>query len=189
MEASLAKVPAFLLLPLLTACSLDYAQDQATTASAPEFTLRAASFFRYEDNEVSFSLDSPRIEQYASPPVTFVEDASFIAYSGTGEPDAEGTCGLLAISQVEGQDGSELTFYGGVRLERLGDGTILEGTALRWNTVSGAVASPSEELTTLTRGAMTLEGFGFCAREEGSEFSFASGVSGFIVPEAEEGER
>ncbi len=189
MEAFLAKASLFLFFPLLASCSLNYAQNQVETSTSPEFTLRTASFFRYEDNAISFSLDSPRIEQYASPAVTYVEDAEFSSYSKEGVLETKGSCKLLGISQTNRQDDSELSFYGEVRLEKLDDGTILEADALKWNTGTGKVASPSQKITTMTRGEMTLEGMGFSAREKGSEFSFASDVSGFIITdEADEEE-
>ncbi len=183
MEAFLAKIPLFLLFPLLASCSLNYAQNQAETSSSPEFTLKTASFFRYEDNAISFSLDSPRIEQYASPAVTYVEDAEFSSYSKEGELETKGKCKLLGISQTNRQDNSELSFFGEVHLEKLDDGTTLEGDALKWNTGTGKVASPSKKVTTMMRGGMTLEGVGFSAQEKNSEFSFASEVSGFIITE------
>ncbi|MBP5464374.1 MAG: LPS export ABC transporter periplasmic protein LptC [Treponema sp.] len=170
-----------LLLPPLASCSLNYAQNQAELSSSPEFTLRTASFFRYEDNAISFSLDSPRIEQYSSPSVTFVEDAVFSSYSKDGELETKGRCSLLGISQTNRQDESELTFYGEVFLEQLDDGLTLESDALKWNTGTGRVAAPSKGLVTLTKGGLTLEGEGFSAQEKGTAFSFAANVSGFII--------
>lgn len=177
-----------LLLPPLASCSLNYAQNQPESSSSPEFTLRTASFFRYEDNAISFSLDSPRIEQYASPSVTFVEDAVFASYSRDGVVETKGRCSLLGISQPDSlQDESELTFYGDVFLEQLEDGLTLEGDALKWHTGTGRVAAPAEGVVTLTKGDLTLEGEGFSAQEKGTAFSFASNVSGFIIT-ADDGE-
>ncbi|MBP5157105.1 MAG: LPS export ABC transporter periplasmic protein LptC [Treponema sp.] len=187
MEASLTKVVAVLFIPLLAACSLDYTQNRSVESSSPEFTLKAASFYRYENNTISFSLDSPRIEQYSSPSTTFVEDASFSSYSKQGTLETTGRCSLLGIDQ-SGENGSqELTFYGSVVLERLEDGMTLEGEALKWNTGTGKLASSMTAPTSLVRGGLSLEGMGFSAREKDGEFQFASQVSGFIVTDDEEG--
>ncbi len=187
MEVFLTKVSLLLFLPLLASCSLNYAQNQPETSSSPEFTLKTASFFRYEDNAISFSLDSPRIEQYSSPAVTYVEDAMFSSYASDGGLETKGRCRLLGIAQTDRHDESELTFYGEVFLEQLDEGMILEGDALKWNTGTGKVAAPSKGLVTLTKGDLTLEGEGFAAREKGAEFSFASNVSGFIITDDAEG--
>ncbi len=180
-----AHAAVLLFLPLVASCSLNYAQNAAVGSSSPEFTLRSASFFRYEDNAISFSLDSPRIEQYASPPVTFVEDAEFSSYSADGAVEAQGSCELLGIEQLGRQGRARLTFYGSVVMEKPDEGLTLEGEAIKWSTLTGRIASSG--LTTVTKGGLTLEGRGFSAQEKGSEFSFASGVSGFIITDEEDG--
>ena len=165
---------------------MDYTQNKSVESTSPEFTLKAASFYRYEDNIISFSLDSPRIEQYASPSTTFVEDAVFSSYSRQGALETTGRCSLLGIDQ-SGENGSqELTFYGSVVLERLDDGMTLEGDAVKWNTGTGTLASPKTAVTTLVREGLTLEGMGFAAREKEGEFQFSSEVAGFIVTDDEE---
>ncbi|MBQ3801975.1 MAG: LPS export ABC transporter periplasmic protein LptC [Treponema sp.] len=179
---------AFLLVffPFLASCSLNYEQNKAVESSSPQFTLRTASFFRYEDNEVSFTLDSPRIEQYNSPPVTYVEDAVFSSYSEDGTLEAKGRCSLLGIGRSGNMDNSELCFYGAVVMEQPDEEMTLEADALKWNRTSGRVASPASSVTTMTKGGLTLEGKGFAAREKGAEFSFASDVSGFIITDDDE---
>ena len=162
-------------------CSLNYDQDKAVESSAPQFTLKTASFFRYEDNEVSFSLDSPRIEQFVSPPATYVEDAVFSSYAADGSVESKGRCDLLGIGQAGGKDNSEFSFYGSVVMEQPEDGMMLEGDALKWNKITGRVASSKDSFTTLTKDGLTLEGKGFSAHEKGAEFSFSSEVSGFII--------
>ncbi len=181
MEVSLTKLAVILLFPVFSSCSLNYEQNAAVESSAPQFTLRTASFFRYEGNAVSFSLDSPRIEQYSSPSVTYVEDAVFSSYSEDGTLEAKGRCKLLGIGRAGNKDNSELSFYGAVVMEQPEEGMKLEADALKWNRTSGRVASPESSVTTMTKDGLTLEGKGFSARERGAEFSFSSDVSGFII--------
>ncbi|MBQ9539179.1 MAG: LPS export ABC transporter periplasmic protein LptC [Treponema sp.] len=183
MEAFLARAAVFFSLAFLASCSLNYEQNAAVESQAPEFTLRKASFFRYEDNAISFALDSPRIEQFSSPPVTYVEDADFSSYSSDGDMEAKGRCSLLGIERQGGA--STLSLYGTVVMERSDDGMTLEGEAIKWNTGTGRVASPLSSVTTLTRGGLVLEGKGFSAKEKGREFSFDSEVSGFIITDDE----
>ncbi len=186
MEAFSTRAFLLIFFPFLASCSLNYEQNKAVESSSPQFTLRTASFFRYEDNKVSFTLDSPRIEQYSSPPVTYVEDAVFSSYSEDGTLEAKGRCDLLGIGRAGNRDNSELSFYGTVVMEQPEEEMMLEGEALRWNRLSGRVASPASSVTTMTKGGLTLEGKGFSAREKGSEFSFASDVSGFIITDDED---
>ena len=188
MEAFSTRAFLLLFIPFLASCSLNYEQNKAVESSSPQFTLRTASFFRYEDNSVSFTLDSPRIEQYSSPPVTYVEDAVFASYSEDGTLEAKGRCDLLGIGRAGNRDNSELCFYGAVVMEQPDEEMTLEADALRWNRTSGRVASPESSVTTMTKDGLTLEGRGFSAREKGTEFSFASDVSGFIITDDDEGE-
>lgn len=180
------KAAVLISIPLLASCSLDYTQNRGVESSSPEFSLKEASFFRYEDNTISFSLDSPRIEQYSSPSAIFVEDAVFSSYSKEGTLETTGRCSLLGIDQSAGNGSQELTFYGSVVMERIEDGTTLEGEALKWNTGTGKLATPKSALTSLTRGGLALEGMGFSAKEKDGEFKFTSDVSGFIITDDEE---
>ena len=176
----------------ISSCSLNYAQDAAAQSSSPEFTLRSAEFFRYDDNELSFALQSDRIEQYSSsqsaPTVTYAQDAFFQSYSDDGNIDSKGHCGLLGIEQGRNRTDAELTFFTSVVLENLSDGMVLEGEALKWNTNTRQAVSGKEEFVTLSKDNMTMEGKGFAADSETRMFSYSGEVSGTLVIEENEAE-
>lgn len=163
---------------ICTSCSLRYTDTSSGQTRIPEFTFNAALFKRYEDNDVSFELESSCIEQYPSDDITYAANADFKSHDA--KQDLSGTCKLLGIQA----EGDILYFLDDTIIQNQSDNLGIETKSLKWNTVTAQIVSDCNVFTTVQNNGMEVSGTGFSADSTTNEYKFTSMVNGKIETES-----
>ena len=89
-------------LSALCGCSLKYGTPSYDEQNVPEFSFDDVKFNRFEDGNISMSLEAAGIEQYKDGKTTCAKDIDFKLIDEEGKISTEGSCSLVyADSEAE----------------------------------------------------------------------------------------
>ena len=165
-------LPVFL--SALCGCSLKYGTPSYDEQNVPEFSFDDVKFNRFEDGNISMSLEAVRIEQYKDGKTTCAKDIDFKLIDEEGKISTEGSCSLVyADSEAE-----KYILYDNIELHTVKDDITVSADTIKWNGKSEQLTSGRNDTVTIKKGNTVMTGSGFSASGVSRTFAFTGVVTG-----------
>lgn len=161
-------------LSALCGCSLKYGTPSYDEQNVPEFSFDDVKFNRFEDGNISMSLEAVRIEQYKDGKTTCAKDIDFKLIDEEGKISTEGSCSLVyADSEAE-----KYILYDNIELHTVKDDITVSADTIKWNGKSEQLTSGRNDTVTIKKGNTVMTGSGFSASGVSRTFAFTGVVTG-----------
>ena len=140
----------------------------------PEFSFDDVKFNRFEDGNISMSLEAARIEQYKDGKTTCAKDIDFKLIDEEGKISTEGSCSLVyADSEAE-----KYILYDNIELHTVKDDITVSADTIKWNGKSEQLTSGRNDTVKIKKGNTVMTGSGFSASGVSRTFAFTGVVTG-----------
>ncbi|MDR2663185.1 MAG: LPS export ABC transporter periplasmic protein LptC [Treponema sp.] len=171
------------------ACSFDYGND-AEDNNDPSIILTKTEYVRIRNGNPEARLLAEEVRQYEAKHSWELEGLSFEQYNAAPEgyekiPDLNAR-GKAAAARLETDTGN-FSLSGGVVLEVLTEGIVMETREVFWQDQDRLLSAP-EELNIVRDDGTTMTGKGFSADIRRRTFEFESAAEGVIVDEEDRDE-
>ncbi|MDR1144447.1 MAG: LPS export ABC transporter periplasmic protein LptC [Spirochaetaceae bacterium] len=177
----------FFLIAFFAACSFDYGSD-AEDNNDPSMILTKTSYVRMRNGNPEARLGAEEVRQYEANHSWELDDVSFEQFNAAPEgydgiPDLNAR-GTAATARLETDTGN-FSLSGGVVLEVISEGIVMETTEVFWQDQDRLLSAP-EQLNIVRDDGTTLTGRGFSADIRRRTFVFESAAEGVVVDEEDE---
>ena len=161
-------------LSALSGCSLKYGTPSYDEQNVPEFSFDDVKFNRFEDGNISMSLEAAGIEQYKDGKTTCAKDIDFKLIDEEGKISTEGSCSLVyADSEAE-----KYILYDNIELHTVKDDITVSADTIKWNGKSEQLTSGRNDTVKIKKGNTVMTGSGFSASGVSRTFAFTGVVTG-----------
>lgn len=160
----------------LSACSLNYGDNNVSEAVVPEILSRNAIFSRIDSGATTFQVVADTIEQYKDENISFAQNVSFKSYDKDGTLNSEGKCSLLSANS----DTEEYILLNDITIQNYARNLKITAKNLRWNGKTEQLVSEKDESITIQRDNILLSGKGFSASAISNTFKFSGAMEGVI---------
>jgi LPS export ABC transporter protein LptC len=167
----------------LSSCSLDYGKAETSEDVIPELSFTDANFNRFEDNRQTMHVQAEKIEQYKNENSSYARKVQFKTWNKQGEPDTEGSCGLVAADSKNEQ----YNLFDSISVKLYGQNIRLVAENLRFNGKTEQLTSGKYDTVSVERDGVSVSGKGFSASGVSRIFAFASNVAGTITTKENSG--
>ncbi|MDR1306416.1 MAG: LPS export ABC transporter periplasmic protein LptC [Treponema sp.] len=174
----------FLLTVFFAACSFDYGNDVEEN-NDPSMILTKTEYVRMRNGNPEARLGAEEVRQYEAKHSWELDGVSFEQFNAAPEgygkiPDLNAR-GKAAAARLETDTGN-FSLSGGVVLEVLSEGIVMETTEVFWQDQDRFLSAPGQ-LNIVRDDGTTMTGRGFSADIRRRTFEFESAAEGVVVDE------
>lgn len=161
---------------LSASCSLNYAQEADDEDSYPELLFNNVKLIRYNDGEKTAEITASSIEKYKTTDKTYAKDVTFKTLNKNGEIDNTGKCKYLSADSKQ----QDYTLIKDIEIENKEQKLKITAKSLHWNGKSEQLTGGAEDIVTIQRDDLRMEGIGFSASGVDKSFLFTGKIDGVI---------
>lgn len=166
---------------LISSCSLDYGKQTVVENDIPEITFSNAKMQRIENNKISMELNAGKLEQYKNSDVSFARRIDFKTWDDNGETETAGKCDLISINSRS----KKYALFGNIFVELPGEKMTMNAKSLLWYGDREQLVSGKNDIVSIVRDDIKIDGTGFSASGISRSFSFSGNIEGEIETEDE----
>lgn len=164
---------------LVSSCSLDYGKQSVVENDIPEITFSNAKMQRVENNKVSMELNAGKLEQYKNSDVSFARKIEFKTWNDNGETETTGKCDLISINSRS----KKYALFGNIFVDLASEKMKLNAKNLMWFGDREQLVSGKNDVVSIVRDDIKIDGTGFSASGVSRSFSFSGSIEGEIETE------
>ncbi|MCR5607237.1 MAG: LPS export ABC transporter periplasmic protein LptC [Treponema sp.] len=161
---------------LSASCSLNYAQEADDEDSYPELLFNNVKLIRYDDGKKAAEITASAIEKYKTTDTSYAKDVTFKTLNKNGNIDNSGKCKYLSADSKQ----QEYTLLNDIEIENKEEKLKITAKSLHWNGKSEQLTGGAEDIVTIQRDDLRMEGIGFSANGVDKSFLFKGKIDGII---------
>ncbi len=167
---------------ILSACSLNYADENSPEERIPEFTFSNVKFLRYERSKITMEMNTDILEQYKNSGASFAKNTGFQTYNKEGKEETQGKCDFLSADTEK----ENYILLGDIYLKIFSQDMEIFAESLNYDKHSEQLTAGKDDEVTIARNDTEITGKGFSASSLSKTYSFDQAISGTIETDSQE---